>query len=151
LKKSGIIRSCKNLLHALWFFLVVSCHNEGTSEYDIVVEHLTGNAAKYWVLDESTIDGQLITPSKCDSAYVLTMRADFTWNEAYLNVQCSPGGNGQWSLNDESNVISIQYISPATGQQEEKHFEIEELSQSILAYQIAENNRLKYVRLRTNQ
>jgi hypothetical protein len=58
--------------------------------------------------------------------------------------------DGQWSLaiNDENDVISIRCVNPGNGEYEEKHFEIEELSENYFAYQIADNNRLKYVRMK---
>jgi hypothetical protein len=118
------------------------------SERAMTIELLTDNSAKHWVVDKSNIDGQQITPSSCDSAYVLIMRSDFSWEEVYKKIQCSISSYGSWDLNDENNVVIIQYINRSTGFTEEKSFEIEELSEEYFAYQIAENNRLKYVRLR---
>jgi len=130
---------------------LMGCSKEnGRTEREVTIQLLTNNNEKYWVVDESNIDGKEITLSSCDSSYVLIMKADFTWKESYFKFQCNPGGLGQWSLNDANNVISIFYINPATGMQEEKLFEIEELSEDYLAYQFAENNRLRYIRLRIN-
>jgi hypothetical protein len=89
-----------------------------------------------------------IVPSTCDSSYVLVLKSDFTWDEHNFNLKCHQTGNGAWLLNDENEVISIRYVNPGNGEYEEKHFEIEELSENYFAYQIADNNRLKYVRMR---
>lgn len=118
------------------------------SERAVTIELLTGNAAKQWVIDKSNIDGQEIVPSTCDSAYVLIMRSDFSWEEIYRKLQCSISSYGSWELNRENNVVTIQYINRGTGFPEQRSFEIEELSEEYFAYQVAENNRLRYVRLR---
>ena len=133
----------------LTVFLLLGCSGENQlSEREITVQLLTNDSEKYWVLDKSNIDDQPITPSTCDSSYVLVMKADFTWEELYLKLQCNPAGGGNWNLNEENNVISIDFINPGTGAREEQIFEIEELSETYFAYQYAINNRLKYVRLK---
>ena len=150
-----ILKVCfshKVIAFSLMVLLYSACQeNDGPSEREIALEYLTNNSEKYWELDESTIDGQPITLNICDSSYNLIMKADFTWEEVYRSLQCNAPVFGQWSLNEESNVISINYINFRTGMREERHFEILELSEEILAYQIAENNRLKYVRLKRRE
>jgi hypothetical protein len=115
------------------------------------VELLTGNSEKNWIIDASNIDGREIIPSTCDSSYVLVMNANFNWREEYLLFKCYPSGYGTWWLNDDNDVITIRFVNPANGENEERQFEIEELSKEYFAYQIAQNNRLKYVRLRWDE
>lgn len=137
------------LFGCLLFLYLWGCTEEkGLTEREIAIQLLTNNNEKYWMVDHSTIDGNEITLSTCDSSYVLLLKADFTWKELNFKLQCNQGGFGTWSLNDENNVISISYFNPGTGMSVERHFEIEELSEEFLAYQIAENNRLRYVRLK---
>lgn len=117
----------------------------------MVVELLTGNSEKNWIIDTSNIDGKEIIPSICDSSYVLVMNSNFSWREEYLIFKCYPSSNGTWWLNDDNDVISIRFVNPANGEYQEKDFEIEELSEEFFAYQIAINNRLKYVRLKNRE
>jgi len=150
-----IIKSYKiSLFHlGMMLLLLFSACSGGDelSEREITVGLLTNNTEKYWVLDKSNIDGQPITPSECDSSYVLIMNADFTWEEMYLKLKCNPPGSGKWDLNEQNDVISIEFINPGSGAKEERQFEIEELSDKYLAYQYAENNRLKFVRLKEEE
>jgi hypothetical protein len=111
---------------------------------------LTNASSKDWILDRSTIDDKEIIPGYCDSTYVLTMGTNFTFKEMYLSPVCALPSYGFWELNDENNVISISYTDAYTGQTIEKHFEIVELTEKYFAYQFAESNRLKYVRLKEN-
>jgi hypothetical protein len=152
LKTHEIINKAKisfTLFAFLLVLILLGCSgNDELSERKITVKLLTNDSEKYWVLDKSNIDGQPITPSTCDSSYTLVMKADFTWDEIYSKLQCNPDGYGNWNLNDENNVISIDFINPGTGKRETQNFEIEELSESYFAYQFAINNRLKYVRLK---
>jgi hypothetical protein len=120
----------------------------GPTVRDGVLGLLTGIGAKHWIIDASNVDGREIVPSTCDSSYVLVLKSDFTWDEHNFNLKCHQTGNGAWLLNDENEVISIRYVNPGNGEYEEKHFEIEELSENYFAYQIADNNRLKYVRMK---
>ena len=130
-------------------FGVAGCQKDDVpSQREIALSFLTDNSQKQWVFDQSTVDGQVHTPTVCDNAYVLVLKNDFTWQEYYLELQCSQISEGQWSLNEELDVISISYLNPITGSTEERHFEIEELSDEFFAYQFAENNRMKYVRLK---
>jgi hypothetical protein len=152
LNMSEIIKlsSNKSISALLTFFLLVTgCQqDEGPTERDRVIGLLTGVTEKHWVIDASNVDGRELVLSICDSSYVLLMKSDFTWKEIHLNLQCYQSGQGTWSLNEENDVISIRYVNPGSGTYEERHFEIEELSEEFFAYQIAENNRLKYVRMR---
>lgn len=142
--------SWKSICALLAFTLFVAgCQkDEGPTERDRVIGLLAGITAKHWILDASNVDGRKIVPSTCDSSYVLLMKSDLTWDELNFKLQCYQSGNGTWSLNEENDVISIRYVNPGSGTYEEKHFEIEELSEQYFAYQIAENNRLKYVRMK---
>lgn len=144
-------KELKYLVVLLLSSLFISCDsNDNLSEREIAMELLTNNSSKYWVFDKSNVDGQPIIPSECDSSYMLLMKSDFTWEEIYLILQCNRPGNGSWTLSEQNDVISIEFINQNTGLKEEKHFEIEELSDKYLAYQFAENNRLRYVRLKNS-
>ncbi len=138
-----------------WLFIILGvtgCQkDDGPSQREIALSFLTDNSMKHWVFDRSTVDGQAITPNVCDSAYVLVMKSDLTWQEFYIEFQCNQSTDGHWTLNDELDVISISYLNPLTGSLEERHFEIEELSEEYFAYQYAENNRLKFVRLKRGE
>lgn len=129
--------------------LAVGCEKgDEANERDMVIEMLAGNTTKNWIIDASNIDGREIIPSSCDSAYVLVLNSDFSWREEYLVFKCYPASYGTWWLNDDNDVISIRFVNLSTGEYEERHFEIEELSEDFFAYQVAQNNRLKYVRLK---
>lgn len=109
---------------------------------------LTGNEFKQWELHQSFVDDVEQSFTVCDSSYILTMKADYTWSEVFLNIQCYQGTDGVWKLNDQLNVITISYINQATGEEEEKLFEIVELSDEYFSYQFASKNRLRRFRLR---
>lgn len=151
IKKSILYSPCL-WIGALLLLNMVSCTEEKSlTEREVTIQLLTDNNEKYWMVDQTTIDGNGVTLSTCDSSYVLLLKADFTWKELNFKLQCNQGGFGSWSLNDENNVLSISYFNPNTGMSAERHFEIEELSENYFAYQIAQNNRLKYVRLKRRQ
>lgn len=144
-----IFRPVTFLWTALCLSFLVCCNKkEGVSDRENALMLLTNSNSKDWVLDRSTIDDKEIIPSKCDSNYVLTMRSNFTFREIYLSPVCSPPSYGDWELNDENNVITISFIDNYSGIVIEKRFEIVELSEKFLAYQSAQNNKLKYVRLK---
>lgn len=134
---------------AILLFCLMGCDKkEVDSDREHTLMLLTNANSKDWVIDRSTIDDKEIVPSYCDSTYVLTMLSDFTFREVYKSMICALPSYGSWELNGENNVISITFIDSYTGLTTEKHFEIVELSEKYLAYQSAQNNKLKYVRLK---
>lgn len=108
---------------------------------------LTGNSSKSWGLSEYFLDDQPTDVSQCDSSYILTMKSDYTWQEQYTNLQCYPSTTGQWRLNDENNVIIINYVEWSSGQNVERKFEIIELSEEYFTYQFAIRNSLKRIKM----
>lgn len=136
----------------VWCLLYLTLLACSGSDLDAARENtvllLTNAGSKDWVIDRSAIDDKEIIPSFCDSAYVLTMSNDFTFREVYLSPVCALPSYGTWELNKENNVISISFIDSYSGQTIDKHFEIVELTEKFLAYQIALNNKLKFVRLK---
>ncbi len=148
--KRQIIRNPYSGISLLLFFIVFfSCSDPvGETEREKVLNLLAGLDSKNWIIDNSNIDDRNITLSACDSAYVLTLSKDFTWKEIYIDIYCYPPNYGSWALNDENNVLSIQYRATKSNDIIEKKFEIVELTENHFAYQIPQNNRMKYVRLR---
>ncbi len=124
-----------------------ACDNEEESGRDMTMRLLTGNTQKDWSIYEYFIDDQNTDITQCDSSYLLSMKADFTWVEQYINLQCYQKTTGSWALNDENTVISIFYTDWSSGQQVEKKFEIVELSEEYFTYQFPVNNRMKRIRL----
>lgn len=121
--------------------------NEGETERSKTIRLLTNDASKKWEVSQIFIDEVEQQITGCDMSYTLTLNADFSWKEIYLNISCYQIHEGSWSLNDESSVISIQFVDNASGKNVEKHFEIVELSEGIFSYQYPENNEMKKIRL----
>ena len=135
----------------IYISLLSSCNDKNEeSERSLTIRLLTSDSIKHWGLEQSFIDEVSQPISSCDSSYLLTLKADFTWEEAFLKFSCNQLTNGSWALNDENNVLSITYISQFTGKKEEKKFEIFELSEDYFTYQYAENNQLMKIRLKKN-
>ena len=63
-------------------------------------------------------------------------------------MSCYRLTKGSWALNDENNVLSINYISQFSGKEEDKKFEVIELSEDFFTYQFAQNNQLIRNRLK---
>ena len=132
----------------IYISLLSSCYDKNEeSERSLTIRLLTSDSIKYWGLEHSFIDEVSQPISSCDSSYLLTLKADFSWEEAYQRLSCYRLTKGSWVLNDENNVLSITYISQFTGNKEEKKFEIYELSEDSFTYQYAQNNQLMKIRL----
>lgn len=149
----------EKIYHAPWVLAVClilvgvwSCStSDKESERSRIIRLLTNNEQKTWVLASAKVDGTAIVKSKCDSAYQLTMKADMTWQEAYQTAFCSPGSDGQWSLNDANNVITIRFANFSLGIIDEKKFEILQLDNSSFEYQYPVNNSLRKVTLSASE
>ncbi len=133
---------------SLFLLLPAGCTSDDEeSVRDRTIRLLTDNSSKYWMVDKSYLNNNEEVLSSCDSTYLLIMNSDFTWTETNLTLSCSVNSEGIWTLNDENNVISIQYEEHVFGILMERHFEIMELSDNHFTYQFAENNNLKKIRL----
>jgi len=128
--------------------LLLGCNEqEKETERERTIRLLTNDISKNWHVNQILLDGIEQEISFCDSSYILTLRSDYSWNETYLYLSCYRSTDGIWSLNDENNVISINYISQITGKESENVFEIVELSEEFFAYEHVVDNNLKKVRL----
>lgn len=138
------------LVFILFFIIGFGCSDQvKETEQAKTIRLLTDNSRKPWSVDKKFHDDIEQVLSICDSSYILTLKADFTWNETYLQLQCYYTTDGVWSLNEENNLISISYLSQSSGDKTEKTFEIVELSEEYFAYQFVESNELQKVRLKT--
>ena len=145
-----IYQNLFNILFIICFSFLTSCNDKSEeSERSLTIGRLTGNSIKLWGLEQSFIDDVSQPISSCDSSYLLILKVDFTWEEAFLNLSCYRLTKGTWVLNDENNVLSINYISQFSGKEEEKKFEVIELSEDFFTYQFAQNNQLKRFRLKS--
>ena len=134
-----------------WIFYVAftSCNDKDPADIqrELTIRLLTENTAKEWVIGGFYID-EVETPiSKCDSFYVLTMKADFTWQDTYTTSPCYQTNEGKWELNDQSNVVTIRFIEWGSGKWVERKFEITELTESIFGYQYPIGNNMKRIRM----
>ena len=137
------------LVFILFFLIGFGCSDQvKETEQAKTIRLLSDNSQKPWSVDKKFHDDIEQVLSICDSSYILTLKADFTWNETNLQLACYYTTDGIWSLNEENNVISISYIGQSSGIKTEKTFEIEELSEKYFAYQYVENNELQKVRLK---
>jgi len=128
--------------------LVSSCsQNESETERAKTVRLLTDNSSKSWKVAQTFSDDNEQSISACDSSYVLTLHADFTWEEVFLKLACYQVHDGTWELNDDNSLITIQFIDQQNGENIKKIFEIMELTEIYFSYQFAENNQLKKIRL----
>ena len=59
--------------------------------------------------------------------------------------------DGEWSLNDENNVITIKFMNPVSREEEGKQFVINELSEKYFTYEFVQNNTIKLVRLSSSE
>lgn len=138
------------LVFILFFIMGFGCSDQDKeTEQARTIRLLTDNSSKPWSVDKKFHDDIEQEISQCDSSYILTLKADYTWNETYLQLSCYYSTDGLWSLNDENSIISISYINQPSGDQIDKTFEITELSEAYFAYQYVENNELLKVRLKT--
>lgn len=139
-----------NLICLLLITLLAACGSEEESARSKTIAMLTGNTEKRWSVYEYFLDDQQTGLSPCDSSYVLTMKSDFTWSEDYSRVFCQQSTAGQWSLNEQNDVIIITYLDFSTGQPAERKFEIMELTTEIFSYQFAARNVLKRIRMQVS-
>jgi len=145
------IHSIQTLVLALLISLLTGCtkSNEDSNRTK-TIRLLTNDSYKSWFIDQTFIDDIVQPISSCDSSYILTLKVDFSWEEAYLKIACYQLHTGTWMLNEENAIISIQFIDPISGENQEKKFEIIELSEEYFTYQYAKNNELLKVRLKIN-
>lgn len=141
-----------SLLKLISLIFVVSlssgCANDDKeSEESKTIRLLTNDSFKNWGVVQTTIDDISQPISICDSSYILTLKADYSWEEAFLRISCYQLNEGTWELNDENTVISIQFISKTNGNKGEKKFEIIELSEEYFEYRFAQDNLFYKVRL----
>jgi predicted GH43/DUF377 family glycosyl hydrolase len=128
--------------------LLSGCNEqEKETERERTIRLLTNDITKKWAVNQNFTDGIEQAISFCDSSYILTLRADYSWNETFSYISCYRSTDGIWSLNDENNVISINYVSQISGKESERVFEIVELSEEYFAYEYVVNNDLRRVRL----
>ena len=146
-----IYRYLLAIFSIIYISLLSSCNDQNEeSERSLTIRLLTSDSKKYWGLEQSFIDEVSQPISSCDSSYLLILKADFSWEESYQRLSCYRLTKGSWALNDENNVLSINYISQFSAKEEEKKFEIIELSEDFFTYQFAQNNQLKRNRLKKN-
>jgi hypothetical protein len=138
----------RDLLYFMLLFFFASCNGEEESAQSKTLTLLTDNSMKSWSIYEYFIDEQPTSISPCDSSYVLSMKADFTWSETYTDFYCYQSTSGQWELNEDGDVITITYIDWSTGQETQRKFEITELTEENFTYQFAVRNVLKRLRMR---
>ena len=128
--------------------LLSACERKDVeSERERTVRLLAGATTKEWRVNKTFTDGIEQAISFCDSSYVLTLRSDFTWNESFSYLSCYRTNDGFWSLNDENNVITINFLDQRSGLEEERQFVIIELSENFFMYEFAQRNILQQVRL----
>ena len=141
----------QSLVLVLLISLLSGCSksNEDT-ERTKTIRLLTNDSYKNWFVDQTSIDDIIQPISSCDSSYILTLKADFSWEEAYLKLACYQLNSGTWMLDEGNIVISIHFIDPTSGENQERKFEIIALSEKYFEYQYAENNKLLKVRLKIN-
>ena len=132
----------------MFLFFLINCNSENDeSERERTIRLLAGDSFKEWSVIQ-VFEDEIEQPTNiCDSSYVMTLKTDFTWHEVFLNVMCYSETDGTWLLNEENNVITINYISQKTNEDLENYFQIVELSEEYFAYEFVQNNDLKRVRL----
>ena len=136
------------ILLTLSLLVLFKCsEQEKESERSKTIRILTNNHAKDWMIESIYVDDVASPISTCDSSYTLTLISDFTWEEIYRNFSCYNKNNGTWALNDENNVITIQFIDQFSSQLLERKFELLELTDNYFSYQYVQNNALKRIRL----
>ena len=139
----------------LIFLITVVCfncdsRNAEESGREKTIRLLTSNSFKQWAVDEVTENGIVQTISRCDSVYLLTLQTDLRWQETYKYLLCPQKSEGSWDLNEENNVITIEYFSWQSGSLERKDFVIVDLTEEVFAYEVAIRNNLKLVRLKAH-
>jgi len=136
------------LIVSIILLLVSGCsQNESETEGAKTVRLLTNNSSKSWKVAQTFIDDIEQSISACDSSYILTLHADFMWDEVFLKLACYQVHDGTWELNEDNSLITIQFIDQPNGGNVKKIFEILELTETYFSYQFAENNQLKKIRL----
>ena len=136
----------KRWVYGLLIIFLLGCAGKETeSERARAVRLLSNNANKNWILKEKFVGDATHVLSICDSSYVLSIKADYTWEEVYLKLICYNKSSGTWSLNNENAVLSIAFISQYTGNESKRDFEINELTEQNFAYQYVEYNQIKRV------
>jgi len=129
-------------------WLAVGCEDTETeTERSKVVRLLTDNSRKGWGLTKSTRDGSILPLSTCDSAYVLYLYADFTWEEYYDIFNCNKWNSGTWSLNEANNVIQSQSYDPIRFDTLRSDLEILILNDTVLQYGFYSNERRREITL----
>ncbi len=135
------------------FFLIISsflaisfwsCDNNATeSERTMTIRLLADETGKDWMASQYFIDGDERLLKGCDSTYVLTIRANFTWREWNLGSTCGFPNEGTWELNDDNDVL-LAYYTPSFAPDTTitRKMEIVDLSETMFTYQLVSNNRL---------
>ncbi len=125
------------------------CKEDDTSaiERETALNNLAGNNSKSWKTYSLYIDEDPRMLTKCDSAHILILSRDFTWEEFYDSFKCAGYYDGTWSLNDENNVLEISYFDPYQWKSVQQKFEIIELNDKTFTYRIVISNLFKTVKL----
>ncbi len=131
------------IISAIVVFSIWGCDNNAKeSERDRTVRLLAGTQSKDWMASRYFIDGDERQLKGCDSTYVLTIRANYTWKEWNLGATCGFPNEGTWELN-ESNDVLIAYFTPVAMPDTTfiREMEILELSEAMFTYQLIKNDR----------
>lgn len=141
-------RICVILLH-LFVYATIGCDSvDEESARDRTVRLLTGDSYKHWAVEEVLENDVTQSLTSCDSSYILTMKANFKWEELYLRLQCPRQSEGSWELNEDNTVITIDYMSPQSGSAMEKKFAIMDLTEELFSYEVVVGNNIKIIKLR---
>ena len=147
----NIFKRCYTFSLVIFITIVfVGCDSgDKESMRDRTVRLLAGDSYKQWIVKEVFENGVTQSISLCDSAYILTMKTDFSWTESYLSLQCPQSTEGSWSLNEDNTVITIEYISWQSGTEIEQKFMIVDLTNDQFAYEVVSGNNLKIIHLKS--
>lgn len=136
------------LLVILILWILPQCHvDESETNRSRVIRLLTNNSEKAWKINRWSINGNFSTLSPCDSAYILYLNANFTWEEQYSTFNCNNWSSGIWELNESSNVIQSQYLNPITQDSIIIEYEISLLNDTVFSYTAEENRGFKEVKM----
>ena len=122
--------------------------SEKETERSKTIRLLTDNQSKDWIVDAIYFDDISQQISSCDSSYILTLSSDFKWSEVFVKISCYQKNTGSWSLSEENDVITIQYVDQLNGSTVEREFELIELTEDLFSYQFVQNNAIKRIRLK---
>jgi hypothetical protein len=120
-------------------------NNSKETDRSRIMRLLTTNGSKDWKIEQWKIDNKKQVLNHCDSAKILNMKADHTWQQIYEVFSCNDWYEGSWTLNEMNDIIQIKYYNHFRYDSVQSDREIILLSDSIFWYGYFINNRYKEV------